>query len=81
MDEAAKMSELPLCPYFKALLQRKFFHSYLHMLWVHLQIQTTDLGGVICLGKENNRRKSSPVIQITQKAAYTWVGEEKEWKS
>lgn len=45
------------------------------MLCVHLQMQTTDLCGVICLEKENNRRKISPAIQITQKAAYTWAGE------
>lgn len=55
-------------------LQRRFFHSYLHMLCVHLQMQATELCGMMRLERENKRRKSSPAIQITQKAAYTWAG-------
>lgn len=61
-------------------LQGRFFHSYLHMICAHLQMQTTDLCGMIYLGKGNNSRKSSPAIHITQQATYTLLREDEEWK-
>lgn len=62
-------------------LQRRFFHSYLHLISAHLQMQTAYLCGVIYLEKGNNSRKSSPAIHITQQETYAWVGEEEEGKS